>query len=101
MAFMASRKDLRDGGDMPSRDSLRVLTVAELSGGCVIRIATCQMLLIMFAAALPIGVRNADAATIYVNAKTRASVSQDGTSWKTAFANLQDALDKAATTPGS
>jgi len=59
------------------------------------------MLLITLVAGPPIGVRPADAASIYVNAKTREGVSQDGTSWKTAFANLQNALDKAATTPGA
>ena len=50
------------------------------------------------AAAMLIGARNTEAATIYVNAKASGSALQDGTSWKTAFASLQDALDKAAGT---
>ena len=52
-------------------------------------------------AALLIAARNTDAATIYVNAKAKGSAAQDGTSWNTAFASLQDALDKAASTRGS
>jgi predicted outer membrane repeat protein len=42
-----------------------------------------------------------EAATIYVNAKAKGRAAPDGMSWQTAFANLQDALDKAASTPGS
>jgi len=37
------------------------------------------------AAAMLIGARNTEAATIYVNAKASGSALQDGTSWKTAF----------------
>jgi hypothetical protein len=42
-----------------------------------------------------------EAATIYVSAKAKGRAAPDGMSWQTAFANLQDALDKAASTPGS
>jgi len=46
------------------------------------------------------GPKRAEAATIYVNASVKAGAVQDGASWKTAFASLQDALDRAAATPG-
>jgi len=62
------------------------------------RIFRLRTLSFLLAAALEIVARNTDAATIYVNANTKASASQDGTSWRTAFASLQDALDKAAST---
>jgi predicted outer membrane repeat protein len=55
----------------------------------------------LLAAMLPVGAVNSDAATIYVNAGAKSGPSQDGTSWKTAFTSLQDALDKAASTPES
>lgn len=47
-----------------------------------------------------VGPRRVEAATIYVDAKVKAGVVQDGASWKTAFASLQDALDRAAATAG-
>ncbi len=65
------------------------------------RIFTIRTLPFLLVAALQIGARNTDAATIYVNAKATGTAAQDGSSWKTAFASLQDALDKAASTPGS
>ena len=64
------------------------------------RIFTIRTLPFLLVAALQIGARNTDAATIYVNAKATGTAAQDGSSWKTAFASLQDALDKAASTPG-
>jgi hypothetical protein len=72
--------------------------VAQLSGECVMRTFTTRTLPFLLAAALQIEAPTADAATIYVNARAKTSASQDGTSWKTAFASLQDALDKAAST---
>jgi hypothetical protein len=69
----------------------------SLKGECAMRIFTIGTLPLLLAAVLQIGARNADAATIYVNARAKRSAAQDGSSWKTAFASLQDALDKAAT----
>jgi len=50
---------------------------------------------------LQIAAGTAEAATVYVNANAKGRAAADGMSWKTAFLNLQDALDKAASTPGS
>src|SRR5215813_9841165 len=47
-----------------------------------------------------LGQRSADAATIYVNAGAKPGAAHDGTSWKTAFSSLQDALDVAVAPSG-
>jgi predicted outer membrane repeat protein len=60
-----------------------------------------RILPFLVAAAVQIGARNIEAATIYVNASVNATATHDGTSWPTAFLHLQDALDKADTTPGA
>jgi len=65
------------------------------------RIFNIRTMPFLLAAALQIVSNNTDAAIIYVNAKAKGSPSQDGTSWQTAFATLQDALDMAAGTAES
>ncbi|MCU1384652.1 MAG: exported protein of unknown function [Acidobacteria bacterium] len=65
------------------------------------RTFTLGTLLLLLAAALHIGARKADAATIYVNARAKGSAAQDGASWKTAFASLETALETAARSTGA
>jgi hypothetical protein len=62
------------------------------------RIITMRTLPFLLVAVLQFGTGNANAATTYVNARAKASTPQDGSSWRTAFASLQDALDRAAST---
>jgi predicted outer membrane repeat protein len=54
---------------------------------------------LLLSVSMLLGGRTAQAATIYVKANVKAGAVQDGASWKTAFASLQDALDVAASTP--
>ena len=60
-----------------------------------------RTLALVSAVILQIAAGTADAATVYVNANAKGHAAADGTSWKTAFLSLQDALDKAASTTGS
>jgi hypothetical protein len=62
---------------------------------------TIRKLPLLLIVALQIAASTTEAATIYVDAKAKGRGAPDGMSWKTAFASLQDALDKAAGTPGS
>ena len=62
---------------------------------------TVRTLPLLLTVGLQIAASNIEAATIYVDAKAKGRAAPDGMSWKTAFASLQDALDKAASTPGS
>src|SRR5882762_7581243 len=59
-----------------------------------------KMLAAVLGVAVLVGVQNAYAARLYVNASTNGS-NPDGSSWAKAFHDLQDALDKAASTNGA
>jgi hypothetical protein len=59
-----------------------------------------KMLVAVLGVAVLVGVQNVYAARLYVNASSTGS-NPDGSSWATAFHNLQDALDKAASTNGA
>jgi hypothetical protein len=61
---------------------------------------TITKLVFLLAVAAPLVAHRAEAARIYVNAQAK-SATPDGTAWKTAYVKLQDALDRAAATPGS
>src|SRR5512144_2523424 len=58
------------------------------------------MLGLLVSMSVLLGEGKAEGATIYVDASTKAAGVHDGTSWKTAFASLQDALDAAAAISG-
>jgi predicted outer membrane repeat protein len=51
---------------------------------------------LLLSVGMVLGLRNAEAGPVYVNASAKTGAAQDGTSWKTAFVSLQDALDVAA-----
>jgi predicted outer membrane repeat protein len=59
-----------------------------------------KLLVAVFGIAVLVGVQNVYAARLYVNASSTGS-NPDGSSWAKAFHNLQDALDKAASTNGA
>src|SRR5690348_11698306 len=50
---------------------------------------------LLLSVGLFLGERSAQAGPIYVNASAKPGGAHDGTSWKTAFVSLQDALDVA------
>ena len=56
---------------------------------------------LLLSVGLFLGERSAQAGPIYVNASAKPGGAHDGTSWKTAFVSLQDALDVASASSGA